>query len=155
MSGVGALLIRSRSVAETEAAGRLLGGALLAGDLLGLEGDLGAGKTCLVRGIVAGLGGDAAEVRSPTFVLQQVHRGGRIPLHHLDLYRLGNDADVAFLEVEGLLDEGAVAVEWASRAKLQRLRPIVVTLEGDGPDGRVIRLEDGAPERLRRAWSGR
>jgi len=146
---------RSGSVADTQAAGQALGEALLPGDLLAIEGELGAGKTCLVRGIVAGLGGEATEVRSPTFVLHQVHRGGRIPLHHLDLYRLAQGADVDFLELEGLLESGVVAVEWASRGDLRRHDPIAVALTAERGDERSLHLGNGAPARLLAAWSAR
>ena len=73
--------------AETEAAGRQLAESLRAGDVVLLYGDLGAGKTAFTRGIAQGLGIDPAEVSSPTFTLIQEYRG-RLPLYHVDLYRL-------------------------------------------------------------------
>ena len=106
----------SDSVQRTEAVGSALGAALRPGDLVALDGDLGAGKTVLVRGLAAGVGADAAAVRSPTFVLHHVYRGGHVVLHHLDCYRLGEGAALGALDLDTLLDHGAVAVEWASYA---------------------------------------
>lgn len=115
---------------QTEALGRSIGAALRPGDVLALDGDLGAGKTVLVRGLAAGAGADAAAVRSPTFVLHHVHRGGRVVLHHLDCYRLGPGADLDALDLDGLAEEGAVAVEWAEYApSLERFRPMHLRIE--------------------------
>ena len=77
----------SHSAAETMAFGRQLATTLQPGDVLALSGDLGAGKTCLVKGIAAGLG-IPHEVTSPTFTLIHEYGGGRCPLAHIDLYRL-------------------------------------------------------------------
>ena len=102
----------SHSPAETIAIGCGLGRLVQPGDILCLAGGLGAGKTCLARGIAMGLGADGARVSSPTFVLAQEYRG-RIPMYHLDLYRLRSTG-----EVEGAgLDEyiggdGAAVIEW-------------------------------------------
>ena len=99
---------------ETTRLGRRIGARLRAGDCLALEGGLGAGKTTLTQGIVAGAGGDR-DVRSPTFLLHAVHRG-RITVHHLDLYRLPEGVDLRTLGLDELLEEGAAVVEWAERA---------------------------------------
>jgi tRNA threonylcarbamoyl adenosine modification protein YjeE len=103
----------------TEALGREIAATLRPGDLVLLEGALGAGKTTLVRGLVAALGGEPAEVCSPTFVLLETYavRGEAIArLHHADLYRLRGVAGAPLDEVglgEALADEGAVtAIEW-------------------------------------------
>ena len=104
--------ITSRSPAETIAIGCGLGKLLQPGDVLCLAGGLGAGKTCLARGIAIGLGADEARVSSPTFVLAQEYRG-RIPMYHLDLYRLKSAEEVE----EAGLDEyvggdGVAVIEW-------------------------------------------
>ena len=77
----------TRSQAETIAVGEALGAELQAGDVLVLTGDLGAGKTQLTKGIAAALG-CTGDVTSPTFTIEMVYEGGRLPLYHFDLYRL-------------------------------------------------------------------
>ncbi len=108
----------SASPEATELLGSALGAVLRAGDVLVLEGQLGAGKTCLVRGIVAGAGGDPASVRSPTFVLHQPHPGTSVVVHHVDLYRLGPGASVDVLDLDLLLRDGAAVIEWGGYADL-------------------------------------
>jgi tRNA threonylcarbamoyladenosine biosynthesis protein TsaE len=98
---------------ETEAAAARLGRRLGSGDLVLLVGELGAGKTTFVRGLARGMGVEGPVV-SPTFQLVRVYRGP-VPLAHVDLYRLGGGADLADLDLDGLLDGGAVAVEWGDR----------------------------------------
>lgn len=104
--------IMSHSPAETIAIGCGLGKLLQPGDILCLAGELGAGKTCLARGVAMGLGADEARVSSPTFVLAQEYRG-RIPVYHLDLYRLKSAEDV---EDAGLAEyiggDGVAVIEW-------------------------------------------
>lgn len=141
------------SEAETVAIGRRLAAALRPGDLLAIDGELGAGKTCLVRGTAAGLGADPELVRSPTFVLHQVHRGGRVTLHHLDLYRLGDSADLGVIDLPGLLEDGVVAVEWARYAELGAYDPVHLYIESADPTRRVLCIDGRAPERLVRAFS--
>jgi len=108
--------VRTRSAAETRALGRTIGAGLEAGDCLALRGELGAGKTVIAQGIVAGAGG-GEDVRSPTFLLHAIY-GGRIPVHHLDLYRLGAEFDLRSLGMDEALVEGAVIVEWPERAQI-------------------------------------
>lgn len=127
---------------ETEAVGRALGAAARGGELLGLQGELGAGKTCLVRGLAAGIGADPEGVASPTFITVTSYGGGRLPLEHVDLYRLeGPLADTVFLR-EVLYGDGVAAVEW-----FERLLPdagdeyLLVTIRYGTGDGRSIRLE--------------
>jgi tRNA threonylcarbamoyl adenosine modification protein YjeE len=110
--------LRTATAAATETAGEALAARLQAGDVVLIEGDLAAGKTTLVRGMVRGLGGEERAVSSPTFVLVQTYDcnlRGVSALHHVDLYRLGERAaDLRELGLEELLsDPGAVvAVEW-------------------------------------------
>src|SRR5438309_6164393 len=141
--------------AATEALGRDLGRAVASGDLLALHGELGAGKTTLVRGLAAGLGGDPGRVASPTFVLHRVYRGGRLTLHHVDLFRLGTEVDLALFDLDDLLDGGAVVVEWAELADLDVYRPVRIHLQAPSPDVRVATIEAAAPTRLRDALSSR
>jgi tRNA threonylcarbamoyladenosine biosynthesis protein TsaE len=103
------------SARETFRLGRTLGRLLAAGDVVALTGELGAGKTQLVRGACQGAGVPEGEVSSPTFAIVASHRG-RLPVHHADLYRVG---DLDELYATGFLDlvgaDGAVLVEWADR----------------------------------------
>jgi tRNA threonylcarbamoyladenosine biosynthesis protein TsaE len=96
---------------DTHALGRALAGVLRPGDLVVLVGPLGAGKTALTQGIGAGLG-VGEPVTSPTFVISRVHRGGRIPLVHVDAYRLGSVADVDDLDLDASTGESVTVVEW-------------------------------------------
>jgi tRNA threonylcarbamoyladenosine biosynthesis protein TsaE len=125
------------SPAETEAAGERLGRGLRQGDLLLLEGDLGAGKTTFVRGVARGAG-SSAPVASPTFQLVRVYPG-RVQLAHIDLYRLTDGAELIDLGLEELLDQGAVVVEWGDR--LEAPEAALVRIEHLGGDRRHLRLE--------------
>ena len=89
---------------DTRELGRALAELLRAGDLVVLVGPLGAGKTALTQGIGAGLG-VRDPVTSPTFVIARVHRDGRVPLLHVDAYRLGGVADVDDLDLDASTDE--------------------------------------------------
>ena len=93
------------------ALGRTIAAELRAGDLVVLTGGLGAGKTTLAQGIGAGLG-VSGDVLSPTFVIARVHRGGRVPLVHVDAYRLGSTVEVDDLDLDASLDESVTVVEW-------------------------------------------
>jgi tRNA threonylcarbamoyladenosine biosynthesis protein TsaE len=96
---------------DTHALGRALAAVLRPGDLVVLIGPLGAGKTALTQGIGAGLGVRDA-VTSPTFVIARVHRDGRVPLVHVDAYRLGSVADVDDLDLDASAGESVTVVEW-------------------------------------------
>ena len=129
------------SAAETEAAGERLARHLRHGDLVLLVGDLGAGKTTLVRGMARGLG-SSAEVMSPTFQLVRVYPG-RVQLAHVDLYCLAGLDELADLGLEELLDEGAVVVEWGER--LGGPATARISLEVLEEDRRRLRLEEAPP----------
>ncbi len=109
----------SNSEADTDLAGRRLADALLPGLTVALDGQLGSGKTCLVRSVCRGLGADASRVNSPTFVLMQTYADGRLPVFHFDTYRLGDvDEFLAIGAEEYLLDPDIVCfVEWAERVE--------------------------------------
>lgn len=125
--------------AGTEAAGRQLAESLRPGDVVLLYGDLGAGKTAFTRGIAQGLGIDPADVSSPTFTLIQEYRG-RLPLYHVDLYRL-EEREVDDLGLEELvLGDGIVVIEWAERWRGRPDDVIEVWLEHAGEEERRIRL---------------
>lgn len=104
------------TVEDTEALGREFADHLQAGDLVILDGPLGAGKTALTRGIAAGLGVEG-RVSSPTFIIARQHRAGSHPgaigLVHVDAYRLGGDLDeLDALDLDTDLDHAVVVVEW-------------------------------------------
>jgi tRNA threonylcarbamoyladenosine biosynthesis protein TsaE len=130
----------SRSVEATERLGEALGRRLVPGCLVALEGELGAGKTALVRGLARGLGA-ADETRSPTFTLMQEHEG-RVPLFHFDAWMSGREA--LFLEgggAEYLTSNGVAAVEWAERIEAYLPRPrLAVRLCHHGRAEREVEL---------------
>jgi tRNA threonylcarbamoyladenosine biosynthesis protein TsaE len=128
----------------TEDAAARLARHVRCGDLLLLEGEMGAGKTTFVRGLASGLG-VAGDVMSPTFQLVRVYRGP-LQLAHVDLYRLADPAEVADLGLDELLDEGAVVVEWGDR--LRDPTAIRVTIEVLDERRRRLRIVE-APSR----WS--
>jgi tRNA threonylcarbamoyladenosine biosynthesis protein TsaE len=109
-------VIESSSTRETKMWGRRLGSMLEGGELLALSGDLGAGKTCFIKGIARGLSLREENILSPTFTMIQEHRG-RLPLYHIDLYRLDNVAldDLGLREY--LFSNSIAAVEWFERLR--------------------------------------
>ncbi len=100
---------------ETRALGERLGRLARPGDVLLLSGNLGAGKTVVAQGIGRGLGTPTV-VNSPTFVLVSEHRGGRLPLLHADLYRLGDQAEIDALALDEIRAGGVLVLEWPERA---------------------------------------
>jgi tRNA threonylcarbamoyladenosine biosynthesis protein TsaE len=137
--------------AETIAAGTAIGAVLKAGDIVALSGDLGAGKTCLARGILAELG-LSEEAPSPSFALVIPYDPPlvRLPVWHVDLYRLDDDADVRELGLNDVLDDGALLIEWPERlgadSPSDALRISISILEGGGRG-----LTVGVPP----SWEGR
>ena len=136
--------VETRSAAETEALGEALGRAAGGGEVIGLIGDLGAGKTCFVRGLARGLGIDPERVHSPSFIMVTEYSGGRLPLTHVDLYRLEPPVDDAGLLRDVLYGDGVVAVEWFDRIA-EPGDALRVTFRIAGNDGRLIRLEGRDP----------
>jgi len=126
---------------DTRALGAALVPLLRAGDLVVLAGPLGAGKTALTQGIGEALG-VREPVTSPTFVIARVHRGGRVPLVHVDAYRLGSVAEVDDLDLDASLDESVTLVEWGAglveglaedRLEVRIDRAAGGAVAGDGP----------------------
>lgn len=132
----------SRSIETTEAFAAELARELQVGSCLALIGPLGAGKTAFVRGLAQGLGvEDTRLVSSPTYVLVQEYPG-RVPLFHLDLYRMTEPTEELIdLGLEEMLAEGVVAVEWADRAD-DALPPdrLEVHLRPTGESVRIIEV---------------
>ena len=146
------ILAVTRAVEETRALAAALAELARPGDIVVLAGDLGAGKTAFAQGFGAALG-ITERITSPTFTLVSQHRGGRLPLNHLDVYRLGQIEEVLDLGLTELLDEGGVTlIEWGDT-----ITPVLPTdfLEirirlGEGDDDRVLELETVGPR-----WSAR
>lgn len=120
----------SRSPEQTRRLGMRLGGALQAGDVICLQGDLGAGKTTFVQGVALGWGSQDA-VSSPTFIIVNVYRrGDEAQLFHMDAYRLDSASEAEELDLDSMLSKGPLLVEWPER------------IDGLVPDERLwIKLE--------------
>lgn len=148
------MTLTTSSEAETRELGRLLGPLLQPDDVVSLSGDLGAGKTVLVKGVAEGLGVREV-VSSPTFNILLVHPG-RLVLNHVDLYRLESPEQVEDIDLYGVMESGGVTiVEWGERFG-GTLPPdhLVVTLLIEDEEVRSILLEPGGPraKALAAAW---
>jgi tRNA threonylcarbamoyladenosine biosynthesis protein TsaE len=135
--------ITTQSPEETIAFGRTLTELLTPPKLVLLRGELGAGKTTLVKGIAAGF--EAAEeedVTSPTFTLVHEYRGPRANLYHIDLYRVDTPRELETLGLDDLRDDGSVLlIEWGEKfPQLLRERDLEISLERDGESGRRITI---------------
>lgn len=148
---VGGATIELPTAADTRAFGRLrLAPVLEPGDLVIVGGPLGVGKTALVQGIGAGLEVDGP-VLSPTFVISRVHRGGRLPLVHVDAYRLGSMAEIDDLDLDADLARSVTVVEWgeglveqlAEEHLLITLRVAEAVAEAGSPPNRPCSDEAG------------
>lgn len=140
------VILHSNSARETKAWGRRLGSLLEGGELLALTGDLGAGKTCFVKGVAKGLSLREEEILSPTFTIIQEHRG-RLPLYHIDLYRL-ETVEVEELGLrEYLFSTAIAAVEWFERLReAAELDCLEIKIVLEGANRRRIELRaKGAP----------
>lgn len=132
----------SRSVADTERIAADLARRLPAGSCIALEGNLGAGKTQFVRGLVRALGGNPRAVSSPTFTLLNVYPTSALQIFHLDAYRVSGADDFESIGFEELLDQsGVVVVEWASRVSaLLPPNTIHITIESTDETTRRITI---------------
>ena len=110
------MIIRTQGVKETVQFGKQLGRLLRSGDVVALVGELGSGKTHLIKGLAAGVGVErSVHIASPSFTLIHEYRG-RIPFYHIDLYRLATDEEAEELGLEEYLGrEGVAAIEWADK----------------------------------------
>src|SRR5438552_13614809 len=140
----------SNSERETFDIGVRIGNQLSGGDIILLNGRLGAGKTMLVKGVAHALSIDEEEVTSPSFTLVNPHRG-RLLLYHIDLYRLDEGASAAHaVDLDEIMtDENAIVIiEWAERLGRYPLPPYVlrVSITGDGEEPRRISIAQASPE---------
>jgi tRNA threonylcarbamoyladenosine biosynthesis protein TsaE len=135
----------------TERAGHALAGALRPGDVVALSGDLAAGKTTLTRGLLRGLGFEG-DVASPTFPIVIVYDPPdvRLPLWHVDLYRIEDPAEIEELALDEALEDGALVIEWPERLGTA-LWPgglsLHLTVEGEGARALTAKVPP--------AWDGR
>ncbi|GAC1453346.1 MAG: tRNA (adenosine(37)-N6)-threonylcarbamoyltransferase complex ATPase subunit type 1 TsaE [Desulfuromonadaceae bacterium] len=136
------LHITTGSSCETEALGASIGSLLQPGSFLALQGDLGGGKTCLTRGVVASLAPQSAHlVASPTYAIMSCYPGNT-PVYHFDFYRLAGDDDIAELGFEEFFyGDGVCVVEWSERL-IELMPDDVLTLlfEYAGDDRRLITI---------------
>ena len=133
----------TNSPEETERVGAALGKILRPGTILAYRGDLGAGKTAFTRGLARGLG-YAEPVTSLTYTIVNEYLGGRLPLFHFDMYRLGSSDDLWDIGWEDYLERGGIcAVEWSENVDDAMEQAIYVTIEKLGEDTRRITIEGG------------
>ena len=139
------MIVTTASETQTAAVGRDLAQSLRAGDAVLLQGELGAGKTAFVRGLAEGLGVPADAVSSPTFTLILEYRGGRLPLFHVDLYRLDDRREIDDLGLEEIAADGVLAIEWAEKLPRRPANATVVRfVHGEG-DARTLTIEAMTP----------
>ena len=133
----------TNSPEQTEAVGAALGKVLQPGTILAYRGDLGAGKTAFTRGLARGLG-YTEPVTSPTYTIVNEYLGGRLPLFHFDMYRLGSSDDLWDIGWEDYLERGGIcAVEWSENVDDAMEQAVYVTIQKLGGDTRRITIEGG------------
>src|SRR3954463_87764 len=132
--------ITTLSEEQTAAIGRELAATLSAGDVLLLFGDLGAGKTAFARGLAEGLGIQPGEVSSPTFTLIQEYRGGRLPLFHVDLYRIEDPREFDELGLDEIAEQGVLAIEWAERLAAPPAHATRISIAHARDDARTVKI---------------
>ena len=131
-------VVDSAGESATRAVAATLAATLVAGDVVLLHGDLGAGKTVFVKGLAEGLGLDPDAVTSPTFTLVHEYPGGRLPLVHLDLYRIDRiELDNVGFD-PALAESGVLVVEWAERLARDVAGAVTVRITDLGGDARRI-----------------
>jgi tRNA threonylcarbamoyladenosine biosynthesis protein TsaE len=135
------LKINSRSVQQTQELGAQLGKILRAGDVVALQGELGAGKTNFVQGLARGLG-IAEDVNSPTFILANEYYSGRLPLFHIDAYRVSDAAEAEGFGLDDYLNgNGATVIEWAERVRAALPRDVLwIQFEYAGENERALQF---------------
>ena len=131
----------TKSPEETERLGERLGQTLRGGEVIAYLGDLGAGKTAFTRGLARGLG-ITMRVTSPTYTIVNEYTGGRLPLFHFDMYRLGSSDELFDIGWEDYLLRGGVcAVEWSENVRDAMEEAITVSIEKTDDETRRITIE--------------
>lgn len=139
-------IIETHSAAETTEIGRQLAAELKPGSIVLLRGELGAGKTTLVKGIAEGFHAAEAEaVTSPTFTLIHEYRGPGVTLYHIDLYRIDTQRELDTLALDDLMEPDAILlIEWGEKfERFARERDFEIAIEHAGPDDRRIVFKSG------------
>jgi tRNA threonylcarbamoyladenosine biosynthesis protein TsaE len=133
----------THSAEETTALGRKLAAELKPGAIVLLRGDLGAGKTTLVKGIAEGFqAAEADRVTSPTFTLIHEYRGPQLTLYHIDLYRIDTPRELDTLALDDLIDANSILlIEWGEKfERFRRERDVEIAIEHRGGDERSIKI---------------
>jgi tRNA threonylcarbamoyladenosine biosynthesis protein TsaE len=134
--------LRTRSEHGTQGLGELISELLVAPKFVVLRGELGMGKTTLVRGVAGALGADVADVASPTFTLVHEYRGRRTRLIHLDLYRLENEREIEGIGLWEMVEapDALVMVEWGDKfaSVMERADAIISIAQGEVEDERLL-----------------
>ena len=133
----------THSAEETTALGRKLAAELKPGSIVVLRGDLGAGKTTLVKGIAEGFkAAEADRVTSPTFTLIHEYRGPHVTIFHIDLYRIDTPRELDTLALDDLMDANSILlIEWGEKCeRFRRERDVEITIEHRGGDERVVTI---------------
>ena len=137
------MIYYTNSPGETEALGEKLAQVLTPGTVIAFRGDLGAGKTAFTRGLARGLGA-SDRVTSPTYTIVNEYLGGKMPLFHFDMYRLGSSDELFDIGWEDYLERGGVcAVEWSENVADAMEDAISVCIEKLGDNERKITIEGG------------
>ncbi|MDA1007789.1 MAG: tRNA (adenosine(37)-N6)-threonylcarbamoyltransferase complex ATPase subunit type 1 TsaE [Planctomycetota bacterium] len=132
------------NAAEMESLGERIASLMAPGDCICLDGELGSGKTCLVRGIARGLGCDERSVSSPTFVSMQSYQGRDVRLVHIDAYRMQSAAECASIGLEELLatSDTVIAVEWSTRVRTAFPKQCLCIHIEHVAEGRFVTIHD-------------
>lgn len=140
--------LTSKSPEQTRAAGEELGRTLVPGDVVALHGDLGAGKTTFVQGVVAGMGGSTDFVSSPTFAIVHTYETPRGVVHHFDGYRIESEDELDEFGFDEYLDGSAIIViEWPARLRARLPDSLLnVELRHAGAEIRTIQRIGGFPD---------
>ena len=137
------MIYYTKSAGETEALGEKLAQLLKPGTVIAFRGDLGAGKTAFTRGLARGLGA-SDRVTSPTYTIVNEYLGGKMPLFHFDMYRLGSSDELFDIGWEDYLERGGVcAVEWSENVEDAMEDALSVCIEKLGDNERKITIEGG------------
>ncbi len=137
------MIFYTSSPEETEKIGQRLAEKLTPGTVIAFQGDLGAGKTAFTRGLARGLG-SCDRVTSPTYTIVNEYLGGKMPLFHFDMYRLGSSDELFDIGWEDYLERGGIcAVEWSENVSDAMTGALIVCIEKTGENSRTITLEGG------------